>query len=370
MKTLINAQRQNMAEDLYSKIISNKIAKTLLLPSSYVYGGIGFMRLKAYAQGMMERVKTDVPVISIGNLSVGGTGKTPVTIDLTRRLIDAGHRPAILSRGYKRKSAAPYTVVSDGQSILSTCAEAGDEPFMIAQAVPEAIMISGKDRSSTSAIACNEFNCDVIVLDDGFQHLKLRRDADVVLLDYSETLDDALVPAGRLREPFSALGRASHIVISKVPHYPDPERIRRFQNLAAKYAPTAQLSMCRFKPASLRSAAGNIQPEIVGRKVVAFCGIARPNAFVDSIKQIGAEVVSLNAYPDHHWFSNAELTETEHDMVVMNADYIVTTEKDIVRLEVPEHLRNRVLALVMEIEWLGEPPAFTLPIKKDDRTNA
>lgn len=356
-----------MAEDLYSKIISNKIAKTLLLPSSFVYGGIGFVRLKAYAQGMMERVKTDVPVVSIGNLSVGGTGKTPVTIDITRKLIEAGHRVAILSRGYKRKSTAPYTVVSDGGRILSTCAEAGDEPYMIAQAVPQAIMISGKNRSSTSAIACNEFKCDVIVLDDGFQHLKLRRDADVVLLDYSETLDDALVPAGRLREPFSALGRATHIVISKVPHYPDPERIRRFQNLAAKYAPGAQLSMCRFKPASLRTADGNTQSEIVGKRVVAFCGIARPNAFVDSIKQIGAEVVSLNAFPDHHWFSQSELTETEHDRVVLNADYIITTEKDIVRLDIPKEMRDRVLALVMEIEWIGDPPVFNLPTKKGDQ---
>lgn len=184
-----------MAEDLYSKIISNPIAKTLLLPSSYIYGGIGLVRLRAYAEGMMERVKSDVPVLSVGNLSVGGTGKTPVTIDITRRLIGAGRRVAILSRGYKRKSTAPYTVVSDGKNILASCIESGDEPFMIAQAVPCAIMISGKNRSSTAQIASKEFNCDVIVLDDGFQHLKLRRDFDVVLLDYSETLDDALVPA-------------------------------------------------------------------------------------------------------------------------------------------------------------------------------
>ncbi len=313
----------------------------------------------------MDRVKTDVPVISIGNLSVGGTGKTPVTIDITRRLIQSGHHPAILSRGYKRKSSAPYTVVSDGKKIVSTCAEAGDEPYMIAQAVPEAVMISGSNRSSTSKIACHEFNCDVIVLDDGFQHLKLRRDFDVVLLDYSETLDDALVPAGRLREPFSALTRATHIVISKVPHYPDPERMRRFQTLSAKYAPEAKISMCRFKPASWRDGVRNTGPEILGKRVVALCGIARPNSFVDSIKQFGAEVVALMAHPDHHWFSAGDLSDARKKMEQLNADFIVTTEKDIVRLQIPNELKERVLALVMEIEWIGDPPTFNLPNPED-----
>lgn len=353
-----------MAEDLYSKIISNRFAKSLLLPYSYVYGGIGLVRLKAYAAGMMERVKSDVPVLSIGNLSVGGTGKTPVTIDIARRLIDAGHRVAILSRGYKRKATAPYTVVSDGKKILSNCQEAGDEPFMMAQAVPDAIMISGKNRSSTAAVASQEFHCDVIVLDDGFQHVKLRRDFDLVLLDYSETLDDALVPAGRLREPLSAIGRATHIVISKVPHYPDPERMRRFQNLAAKHAPSAQVSMCRFKPAYLRSMDGRSHQEILGKKVVALCGIAKPNSFVDSLKQIGAEVVALKAYPDHHWFTQSELTDAQYDRTVLNADYIVTTEKDIVRLEIPEEVKEKVLALVMEIEWIGDAPVFNLPVSE------
>lgn len=353
-----------MAEDLYSKIIANPIAKTLLLPPSFVYGSIGLVRMKAYAQGLMNRVRPSVPVISVGNLSVGGTGKTPVTIDITRRLTDSGKRVAILSRGYKRKSTDAFTVVSDGTKILSSCAEAGDEPYMMAQALPESIVISGKDRSSTSAIASDTFKCDLIVLDDGFQHLKLRRDFDVVLLDYSETLDDALVPAGRLREPFSALGRATHIVISKVPPYPDPKRMRRFQELAEKYAPRAQISMCRFRPAFLRRMGGGSDlsfSQISGQKVVALCGIARPGAFVDSLSQLGVEVVSLQAFPDHHWFSETEIEALKTVLANKNASLIVTTEKDMVRLDLPEDLQDKVVALAMETEWIGAPPRFNLP---------
>lgn len=123
--------------------------------------------------------------------------------------------------------------------------------------------------------------------------------------------------------------------------------------------------MCRFKPASLCSADGRTQLEILGKKVVAFCGIARPSAFVDSIKQIGAEVVSLEAYPDHHWFSESELEGAHTKMKELNADFIVTTQKDIVRLDIPAPLKDKVLALVMEIEWIGAPPAFNLPEVQD-----
>lgn len=347
-----------MAEDLYSKIIANKFARTLLLPPSFVYAGIGLVRVKAYADGLVKRVRPTVPVISIGNLSVGGTGKTPVTVDLTKRLTQQGHKVAILSRGYKRKSKEEYTVVSDGARVLASCEAAGDEPYMMAHALPGSVIISGKNRSFTSSVAVDEFNCDLLVLDDGFQHLKLRRDFDVVLLDYSETLDDALVPAGRLREPFSALGRATHIVISKVPPYPDPERMRRFHQLAAKYAPNAQVSMCRFKPSCLRGETDSNLSKLSGEKVVALCGIARPDAFVDSIRQLGAEVVSLNAFPDHHWFSENDLRSLERLLDKSGASYVVTTEKDLVRLNLPDNLKTKLLALIMETEWIGDPPAF------------
>lgn len=352
-----------MAEDLYSRIIANPVARNLLLPFSCVYGGIGYARVKAYAGGLIERVKADAPVISVGNLSVGGTGKTPVTIDITKRLIEDGNKVAILSRGYKRKSIAAYTVVSNGDKIVASCDQSGDEPYMMAQALPGAVVISGRERSSTSRIATAEFHCDVIVLDDGFQHLKLRRDFDVVLLDYSETLDDALVPAGRLREPPGALGRASHIVISKLPPYPDSERMLRFQNLILQYAGQAQVSMCRFKPACIKGDREFGASQLSGKRAVALCGIARPASFVDSIKQLGAEVVSLYSFPDHHWFSENEndwrgLNDTVERL---NADYIVTTEKDLVRMHVPSDLRSKLVALAIETEWIGPPPQFNLP---------
>ena len=164
------------------------VSSGLLTPASSIYGLIVRLRLKAYDKGILKRHQIAVPIISIGNLTVGGTGKTPVTIDLAQRLIANGLKVAILSRGYKRLSTEKVVIVSNGQQIFATAQEAGDEPYMMAKELPSAVVITGASRVSTAQIAANLYNCNVILLDDGFQHLLLHRRDDVVLLDYNQDL--------------------------------------------------------------------------------------------------------------------------------------------------------------------------------------
>lgn len=352
-----------MKEDLYLQLIANPLVQVLLKPAACLYGMGSYLRVRAYADGFVSRVKPSAPVISIGNLTVGGTGKTPVTIEVAERLAAEGWRVAILSRGYKRSSRQPYTIVSDGNKIISSCLEAGDEPYMMAEAVPSAIVISGKARSVTSKVATDECHCDVIILDDGFQHLKLRRDFDVVLIDFNVDLENQnLLPAGLLREPLGALGRATHIIISKVPAEFDHFKMERIHRMVEKHSPKAQISMCSFKPAYLKQSHGApvSLKTLQGKRVIAMCGIAKPEPFVASLSQLGATPIETQFFPDHHWFSPTDLAGLDRALTTSGADYIVTTEKDMVRLSLPPHLEEKVLALVMETEWIGEPPRFSL----------
>ncbi|MGH9553974.1 MAG: tetraacyldisaccharide 4'-kinase, partial [Terriglobales bacterium] len=289
------------------------------------------------------------PVISIGNLTVGGTGKTPVTIDLARRLSEKNLKVAVLSRGYERKSAEPQVVVSDGSRLLATCEDAGDEPFLIARSVPSAVVISGSDRVATGARAVTEFGAQVILLDDGFQHIRLKRSFDIVLIDYNDDLEcDALLPAGRLREPLSALGRATSIVITKVPVGCDSDRIMQISSIIRKHNKRADISYCQFKP----SCSENLK----GERVLALCGIARPEQFLDSINQLGGTVVKSCVYPDHHWYTEQEI-ETLDSLVRKNkATCVVTTEKDYVRIAKHDHVPCPIVTVRQEANWLGEIP--------------
>ena len=183
-----------------------KFLAKLLLPASAGFGLGLYARMMAYNWKLLKQTKVSVPVISIGNITCGGTGKTPVTIDLTQRLTEMGYKVGVLSRGYKRLSKERILVVSNGNGDIRSCAESGDEPYLIAQSVPEAVVIVGSKRIDTAPLAVHRYGCDILLLDDGFQHFPLARNSDIVLLDYNDELTkDHLLPAGRLREPLSAL---------------------------------------------------------------------------------------------------------------------------------------------------------------------
>lgn len=352
-----------------------RIISTLLQPASAVYGIGSYLRLRGYGSGMLKRRQVAVPVISVGNLTCGGTGKTPVTIDLARRLSDGGLNVAIISRGYRRKSREELLVVSDGNGKIVDCAAAGDEPYMMAQAVPKAKVIVSSKRLIAAEAAVNVYDADVIVLDDGFQHLAIERDHDIVLIDYNDDpVGDSLLPAGRLREPLSALTRASWVVITKVPPQPKSAKLSYLEEIIRERAQRANITSCRFVPHRLRPITGDCQSVTLsglkGRKVIALCGIARPRPFVDLISALGAEVVKLRAFPDHHWWSAADLNSIGKELGRSSADLILTTEKDAARLDLELCRQLPVSAIELKTEWLGPVPVLSAPPFVDRLANA
>jgi tetraacyldisaccharide 4'-kinase len=338
--------------------------KTILLrPLASVYGLIGTARAQAYARSMIKTVEAGVPVISVGNITVGGTGKTPIVIDLARRFTSQGRKVAVLSRGYGRKSSASTLVVSAGRGPLESVEDSGDEPYLIAQSVPEACVIVGAVRKISAALAVKEFNCDLILLDDGMQHMQLARELDIVLFDYADDpFKLEVLPAGRLREPISHLGRAKVIVITKIPAAIDETVKARLAALTRELkaiAPQAVLHYVSFVPRAWSQKPGGMTlslDQMRGKSALALCGIARPESFLANLSwpDVGVQVLDSIALGDHHWFTSADKARVEASFNASGADFIATTEKDLVRLELSSENGARTYALVIAPKWLDE----------------
>lgn len=266
------------------------------------------------------------PVISVGNLSVGGTGKTPVVAALAERLIAAGHRPAILSRGYARTDAIDgVVVVSDGTAVRATVDLSGDEPLMLARQVPKAIVCVSPDRHLAGTLAEQQLGCTVHLLDDGFQHLELARNLDVLVTTIGEIPNGRVLPAGRLREPIDAAARAHFLVVSDA-------------TAGAATAEAWTLGISQSCGAARTLAApvplGRDQGSGIGdRGVLAVSGIANPSRFVSSLKESGWNVVDTMAFPDHHRYTAKDIAAIDAKLTASGANVVFTTEKDAVRLE-------------------------------------
>lgn len=353
--------------DLAKPDLGKKILQEVLRPISFCYGLGASARLLSYSNGLAFSTAAAVPVISVGNITVGGTGKTPLTIDLARRFIARGVKVAILSRGYGRKSKG-LLVVADGAKTLVSVEDAGDEPFLMAASVPQAVVIVCSSRVESAELAVSTYGAQLIILDDGFQHVKLKRDIDCVLWDFNDDpLKSMIVPSGRLREPLSGLHRASDIIVTKVP-VQEETRADAVKAELARLAPRANIYSCRFAPAHLVQLAQSDNSgkfsgrqslaELAGKKVYALSAIARPEGFIRELKGLGVSVVKERAFADHHWFSPAQIAEIEAEFTASGADIIVTTEKDLVRLEMPPALASKTFAVALECQWLARPPAF------------
>jgi tetraacyldisaccharide 4'-kinase len=309
----------------------------------------------SYFLGISRRHKLDVPVVSVGNITVGGTGKTPVVISIAKHFVERGIKTAIVSRGYKRPSNEGVVVVGNGRSNFQDVSVSGDEPMLIAQAVPEAVVLSSPDRISACQKAITEFDCKLIILDDAFQHYKVERDIDIVLIDYNDDLkNDSLLPAGRLREPLTELKRGTHFVITKLPELPDQQKLRSIRSLINDYNSTADIRSCRIVPKYWRnvSTTGKDMLQLnalSGRKTVSFCGIARPKSFEDSLRDLGLTVVAHRRFPDHHWYKNSDLANLRAMLKESDADCFVTTTKDAVKLQ---HLELDVPVYALELETI------------------
>jgi tetraacyldisaccharide 4'-kinase len=293
------------------------------------------IRDRLYRSGILRAHRLDHAVISIGNLTVGGTGKTPLTILLAETFHGQSYKPVILTRGYRRKSKGTV-VVSRGEGPLVSWQDAGDEPYLMARRLAgKAALVVGESRYSAGVVAQQEGLGDLFLLDDGFQHRQLHRDVDIVTVDPAEWLGaETLLPLGRWREPKSAIARAHAACVQDVPGVPPlPLPIPQFKV-------TNVVSGIYFRGEEIRV------NDLQGKSITAFAGIAKPERFFKTLEGLGLQLDQRVSFPDHHRFTDADLRG-------LHGDVRITTEKDAVRLEDRgDFFTLRVSANIAELEGL------------------
>ena len=296
----------------------------LLRLASFAFAQLVALREWAFRVRLRRPTRVAAHVISVGNLNVGGAGKTPVVIALAERLVAAGVRVAVLSRGYGGRGRE--AVVSDGTQLKLGFYDAGDEPVLIARRVPKAVVLVGPSRVRLAQRAIAEHGCTTLLLDDGFQHRQLARDEDIVVLGGAAPLgNEALVPLGPLREPAKALRRGSVVWLSNVPEgevllHEMP--LRQIRSRTRVIDVLDWLGRESFGLDALR-----------GQRVFLLAGLARPSGFVRTLEELGAEVVGSALYRDHHPYSLGALRAVAARAAGLRATCIATTEKDAVRME-------------------------------------
>jgi tetraacyldisaccharide 4'-kinase len=308
-------------------------------------------RAALHARGFASVEHAAVPVISVGNLAVGGAGKTPAVIALAARLVARGRRVAVLSRGYGA-TRADARVVSDGAAVRLAAAEGGDEPVLVARRLPGVAVLCGPRRADLARTAVATLGADALLLDDGFQHRALARDLDVVVLDAANPFGNGhLLPRGPNREPRSALRRAGLVWLAKVDGAEPAalDRLRALARDASGLAPVeSRVSVTDVVDGALERSLG--AAALAGARVFLLSGLARPDAFRRTVASLGATIAAERAFPDHHPFSRAELDEVLAAAAAAGCDRVVTTEKDAVRLDV-DHARDpRVCAVRIDAE--------------------
>jgi tetraacyldisaccharide 4'-kinase len=297
-----------------------------------VYGAGVALRNLLFDIGILKAHKAGVPVVSVGNISAGGVGKTPFVELLTRMLTQRGRKVAVLSRGYKRRSAGTV-VVSNGQVLCAEADTAGDEPAMMAAKLHGVVVVVDERRARAAQYVARQFAVDVLVLDDAFQHRYLRRDLDIVLLSADEfRAGNHLLPAGNRREPLTALSRADLLVVSQVE---DLEGLRRVEESLRALADRPVIGV-RTRVSAFKKAHSGFSVDLKslkGKEVVAFSGIGNPNAFELTLRSMGLEVKRHFRFADHHRFVNEDLQRLERACRELGVDFLVTTEKDVTRLK-------------------------------------
>lgn len=334
---------------------------------SYLFSGIVQLRLWLYRHRILRDQPLGCLVVVVGNLTVGGTGKTPIVEMFARALQDRGRKVGILSRGYKSKApplwkkwwfwlnhteAEPPRIVSDGETVLLDSEVAGDEPFMLARNLPGVVVLVDKDRVKAGAYAIKHFGCDTLVLDDGFQYLPLKGRLNLLLVDKTNPFGNGfLLPRGILREPIKHLTRASYIFLTKSKGQRDEE----LEAMIRKFNPEAEIIECAHKPRYLQrlGAAGQLPlAALAGRRIGAFSGIAAPESFEAFLRETGTQLVHTSRFLDHYRFTSDDLRKVFAEARQAGAELLITTEKDAVRIAATEEIPLPCYYLRLEIEIL------------------
>ncbi len=346
--------------------------RTWLAGAAFFYGLIVRLRYWCYGRGWFASSRLPCRVVSVGNLTVGGTGKTPIVILLANWLRAEGRRVAVLSRGYKRAAGEECLLVSDGVRILAGPADAGDEPFLIAKRCPGTIVAVGADRAALGRWVLAQHTVECMILDDGFQHLGLHRDVDIVLLDATDAAGlDAMVPAGRLREPLRGLSRATAVAVTRAESRDDVAAIH--ERLRVSGFSLDDVCEVSFKPESLVSVqADQIQsPEWAkGKLVWLVSGIGNSESFRRSAQSVGVEVVGETAFQDHYRYQADDVSRIQADAQLAGAECILTTEKDAGKLAVFLQPQDLWWALRIRADIIRGEKALRRLILSQERTEA
>ncbi len=341
------------AEHYFRNLVEGKrrgpdalLLSPLLRILSLPYEVILRLRAMAYKTGLFHTRRLPKPVISVGNITVGGTGKTPVVALIAHYFLSRGKRVAVLSRGYGGLSKGKVGIVSDGRNILMTPAEAGDEPFMLAEKIPGLAVAIGADRFEAGLYALGRLNPDIFILDDGFQHLRLHRDVNILLMDKNRPFANGhVLPAGLLREPRAAARRADLIIFTRcgknepVDHFPGIPFCKATHELVGVVAQTG----------------GDMEPlsNLSRLRGVAFAGIAETASFFLMLDEAGLNITAKLHFPDHCRYGDKEIAEIVQARKSVRADYLITTEKDMVKLSPYSQELGGIYAAVLEVK-IGE----------------
>jgi tetraacyldisaccharide 4'-kinase len=315
----------------------NSAVTIALTPLGSLYGVVMKARRALYRSGRFRVYELGVPVISVGNLTTGGTGKTPLVEWIAAELAQMGRRVCVLSRGYGRRNAAVRVIVSDGTEIITDPAQAGDEPLLLAEKLRgRAAVISDADRVSAARWALENLHSDVFILDDGFQHLRVARNLNILTIDATNPWGNGkLLPAGILRESPGEIARADCIVITRADQLDSTEELER--EIAALSRDRPPFSS-RMRLSGLREIRGNEVPsliaddEIKALRVAAFCALGNPESFFSLLRRNGYQLVHTQAFRDHHPYRQSDLDLVVDESLAHNAQVLLTTAKDEVKL--------------------------------------
>jgi tetraacyldisaccharide 4'-kinase len=339
-----------------SLLLMNLPATSALMPLGFLYGAAMRARAALYRKGVLSSFELGVPVISVGNITTGGTGKTPVVAWIAGALAREGLRVCILTRGYGRREEAKRVLVSDGASLLSNAVEGGDEPFMLAEMLRgKACVLSDRDRVAAARWALENLGSEVFVLDDGFQHLRVRRKLDIVTIDATNPFGGGrLLPQGRLREPLAGLRRAELIIITRSEQAADPgslkrevERLSGRKNALLSRTRTGSVRPLTHSSASTLSAPG-------AYRVAAFCAVGNAQSFFKHLERTGFDLSYRRAFTDHHLYTQGDIESVSREAIERGAEALLTTAKDAVKLR---ELRFDLPCFVVEIEFAFENEA-------------
>ena len=340
--------RKKTIPEYYLEVIKGKrkgIAPFLMLVVckivSYFYYTVVRSILGLYSLGIKKKCKLPCFVISLGNITVGGTGKTPTAERIATQFRDSGYKVTILNRGYRGSWRGKAEVVSDGEQIYMTAPECGDEAYLLAANLPGVSVVIGRDRYVSGELAIRQLGTEVLILDDGFQHWHLERDLDIVLIDATDSLlNNHILPYGTMREPISSLSRADIVLLTKTEHAA-AENIVALDAYFREHLPRILVVETSHAPESFVNIedwyAGHYEKSLAvdtlsGQKALVFSALGNPGAFEDSVSQLVGDVCQKVQFPDHHAYTMAELQRILIRAVASGANCIITTEKDAVKI--------------------------------------